>query len=115
MDDLSHHIASIPALHGFDGWPVRMGGLTNRVHRLGPHVLRIPGEGTEASINRTHGAAAARLAADCGVGAPGLIQLANANPADDFRVYAETRFARCRALKVEPEFAIHLAAINAGA
>jgi hypothetical protein len=28
----------------------------------------------------------------------GLIQLANGNPADDFRTYADTRFARCKAL-----------------
>jgi thiamine kinase-like enzyme len=44
----------------------------------------------------------------------GLIQLANANPADDFRAYAETRFARCRALMADPAFAGHLAAVRAG-
>ena len=38
----------------------------------------------------------------------GLIQLANDNPADDFRVYAETRFARCKALMASAEFAAHL-------
>ena len=41
----------------------------------------------------------------------GLIQLANGNPADDFRAYAETRFARCKALMAEPAFARHLAAV----
>ena len=40
----------------------------------------------------------------------GLIQLANGNPADDFRAYADTRFARCRALMATPDFARHLRA-----
>ena len=44
----------------------------------------------------------------------GLIQLANANPADDFAAYAATRFARCRALMAAPAFAGHLAAVAAG-
>lgn len=43
----------------------------------------------------------------------GLIQLANANPADDFRAYAETRFARCKALLATPEFAESLRAVSA--
>lgn len=34
----------------------------------------------------------------------GLIQLANNNPAEDFRAYADGRFARCRALMAGPEF-----------
>ena len=42
----------------------------------------------------------------------GLIQLANANPADDFRGYADTRFARCKALMAQPEFAAHVAALG---
>lgn len=41
----------------------------------------------------------------------GLIQLANGNPADDFRAYADGRFARCRALMADPAFARHLAAV----
>lgn len=41
----------------------------------------------------------------------GLIQLANANPADDFRTYAETRFARCKALMASPDFAASLRAV----
>jgi thiamine kinase-like enzyme len=44
----------------------------------------------------------------------GLIQLANGNPADDFRAYAENRFARCKALVGHPDFARHLAAVRAG-
>lgn len=42
----------------------------------------------------------------------GLIQLAEGNPADDFRAYADGRFARCKALMATPEFARHLAAIG---
>ncbi|TPL10751.1 phosphotransferase family protein [Mesorhizobium sp. B2-4-14] len=43
-----------------------------------------------------------------------LIQLANNNPVDDFRAYADSRFARCRALMETPEFSRHLAAISLG-
>ena len=42
----------------------------------------------------------------------GLIQLANGNPADDFRAYADGRFARCKALMETPDFARHLAAVR---
>jgi len=42
----------------------------------------------------------------------GLIQLANNNPVDDFRAYADGRFARCRALMETPDFSRHLAAIR---
>ncbi|MEZ5797960.1 MAG: phosphotransferase family protein [Paracoccaceae bacterium] len=41
----------------------------------------------------------------------GLIQLANGNPADDFRTYADGRFARCKALMAQPDFSRHLAAV----
>jgi thiamine kinase-like enzyme len=41
----------------------------------------------------------------------GLIQLANGNPADDFRAYADNRFTRCRRLMATPEFARHVAAV----
>jgi thiamine kinase-like enzyme len=34
----------------------------------------------------------------------GLIQLANNNPAEDFRAYADGRFSRCRSLMASPEF-----------
>jgi thiamine kinase-like enzyme len=42
----------------------------------------------------------------------GLIQLADGNPADDFRAYADGRFARCRALMATADFPRHLAAIG---
>ncbi len=42
----------------------------------------------------------------------GLIQLANRNPADDFRAYADGRFARCKALMGTAEFGRHLAAVR---
>ncbi|MDX8494396.1 phosphotransferase family protein [Mesorhizobium sp. VK22B] len=44
----------------------------------------------------------------------GLIQLANSNPVDDFRAYADGRFARCRVLMETAEFSRHLAAVRAG-
>jgi thiamine kinase-like enzyme len=44
----------------------------------------------------------------------GLIQLANNNPADDFRAYADGRFARCKALMETPGFSRHVAAVAAG-
>jgi thiamine kinase-like enzyme len=44
----------------------------------------------------------------------GLIQLANGNPADDFRAYAQRRFERCRKLMAGPEFVRHVAAVAAG-
>jgi thiamine kinase-like enzyme len=44
----------------------------------------------------------------------GLIQLANSNPVDDFRAYADGRFARCKALMETADFARHLAAVRAG-
>ncbi|MBK0327796.1 phosphotransferase family protein [Rhodobacteraceae bacterium F11138] len=42
----------------------------------------------------------------------GLIQLANNNPAEDFRAYADGRFARCKALMAKPEFARHLSVLS---
>jgi thiamine kinase-like enzyme len=44
----------------------------------------------------------------------GLIQLANDNPAEDFRAYADGRFARCKALMAGPDFAGHIANVAAG-
>jgi thiamine kinase-like enzyme len=44
----------------------------------------------------------------------GLIQHAHDNPADDFWAYANTRFARCRALMADPTFAGHVAAVRQG-
>ena len=42
----------------------------------------------------------------------GLIQLANGNPADDFRAYADGRFARCKALMVREVFADSVDAVT---
>lgn len=44
----------------------------------------------------------------------GLIQHADRNPADDFWAYATNRFARCRRLMAQDDFARHLAAVRAG-
>ena len=43
----------------------------------------------------------------------GLIQLADKNPALDFRAYADGRFARCKILMMNPAFKGHIAAISA--
>ncbi len=42
----------------------------------------------------------------------GLIQLANDNPADDFRAYADGRFARCKALMATDDFARQVALLR---
>lgn len=42
----------------------------------------------------------------------GLIQLANGNPADDFRAYADGRFARCKALMGTEDFGRQVAAVR---
>jgi len=44
----------------------------------------------------------------------GLIQLANNNPVDDFRAYADSRFARCKALMETAKFSRHMAAVRLG-
>lgn len=44
----------------------------------------------------------------------GLIQLANDNPADDFRAYADGRFARCRALMQTSDFSRAIEAVERG-
>jgi thiamine kinase-like enzyme len=44
----------------------------------------------------------------------GLIQLANGNPADDFRTYADGRFIRCKALMETADFARHVDAVRRG-
>ncbi len=66
-DDIAALAATIPLPGGLSGTPQRLGGLTNRVWRLGAHVLRIPGEGTEAYIDRANEAVAAREAARAGI------------------------------------------------
>src|SRR4029453_17188055 len=60
-------LAGIPMLAGHDGPVERLGGLTNRVHRLGNVCMRLPGKGTEEYINRANEAIAAREAAKAGV------------------------------------------------
>ena len=44
----------------------------------------------------------------------GLIQLASGNPADDFRAYADGRFARCKALMETRDFSRHVEAVRRG-
>lgn len=66
-DELRAATASVPLLAGYDGPVDRLGGLTNRVFRLGAHCLRIPGRGTEEYIDRANEAVAAREAARAGV------------------------------------------------
>jgi thiamine kinase-like enzyme len=44
----------------------------------------------------------------------GLIQLANDNPADDFRAYADHRFARCRSLMMTEEFQAAVETVRRG-
>ncbi len=44
----------------------------------------------------------------------GLIQLANKNPAEDFRAYADGRFARCRKLMQTADFSRHVEAVRKG-
>lgn len=63
---------AIPALSGFSGPIVRLGGLTNLVFRVGDICLRIPGRGTEEYIDRANEAVAAREAAKAGV-SPALV------------------------------------------
>ncbi|MFM7444844.1 MAG: phosphotransferase [Tabrizicola sp.] len=65
-------IARVPALAGWRGTPQRLGGLTNRVYRLGDAVLRLPGAGTAEYIDRGNEAAAALAAAEAGVSPPVL-------------------------------------------
>ena len=43
----------------------------------------------------------------------GLIQHANDNPAEDFWLYATTRFERCKTLMNDPGFADHVTAVRA--
>ncbi len=75
--DLAAAIARIPAFRGMtDLRAERLGGLTNRNWRIEAggtrSVLRIPGEGTAAYIDRRVEAVNARIAAEAGIGAPVL-------------------------------------------
>ena len=69
-------LAALRRIPGHEAAPddteiARLGGLTNRVYRVetaaGPVVLRLPGAGTEAYIDRTVEATNARAAARAGV------------------------------------------------
>ncbi|NCO85263.1 MAG: phosphotransferase family protein [Rhodobacterales bacterium] len=82
QDDIRSISATIPALAGHEGPAVRLGGLTNRVYRLGDLILRVPGDGTAAYINRAHEADTARLAAAAGVSP----QVLHADPATGLMV-----------------------------
>lgn len=44
----------------------------------------------------------------------GLLQHKNGNPAEDFWAYSTERFERCRTLMATPEFAEHVASVQAG-
>lgn len=64
--DIRLAVARVPLLAGLDPAalaPVRLGGLTNRVYRLGDWCLRLPGQGTETYIDREVEATNARSAA----------------------------------------------------
>jgi len=71
IDDARRALLDIPAYAGWrDAAIARLGGLTNRVFRVGgPRTLclRLPGKGTEEYINRANEAQAAREAARAGV------------------------------------------------
>ncbi len=84
-DDVAEAVAAIPLLAGTGAAPQRLGGLTNRVYRVGDFCLRIPGKGTEEYINRANESAAARAAAAAGVSP----QVVHADPATGVMV---TRF-----------------------
>lgn len=84
VDEFAGVRARLPMLDWRLG-ATRLGGLTNRVYRVGDHVLRLPGKGTEAYIDRAAEAAMARAAADAGV-APEVVL---ADPASGVMV---TRF-----------------------
>ncbi|MGB6118322.1 MAG: phosphotransferase family protein [Mesorhizobium sp.] len=75
-------LALIPELAGYSGTVERLGGLTNRVFRVGDACLRLPGKGTEEYIDRANEAVAAREAAKAGV-SPGVIM---ADPATGIMV-----------------------------
>jgi thiamine kinase-like enzyme len=67
QDDIAGLAATIPALAGWRGEVERLGGLTNRVYRLGEAVLRVPGDGRADYIDRVAEEQAARAAAAAGV------------------------------------------------
>jgi thiamine kinase-like enzyme len=60
-------ISDIPLFRNDQSPIERLGGLTNKVYRVGKLVLRIPGEGTSEYINRNHEAQSAKIAAAASV------------------------------------------------
>jgi len=90
-------MSNIPQLADFRGKLERMGGLTNKVYRVGEYCLRIPGEGTEEYIDRANEAVAAREAAAAGV-SPEVIY---ADPATGVMV---TRFVDSAVTMTSDEF-----------
>jgi thiamine kinase-like enzyme len=80
QDEVQAAIARIPVLADYRGPVERLGGLTNRVFRLGDLCLRIPGAGTNEYINRANEAVAAREAARAGV-APEVVHFDEATGA----------------------------------
>ena len=61
-------IDAIPALAGSNVAALeRLGGMTNRVYRLGAFCVRIPGAGTEEYMDRANEAVASAEAANAGV------------------------------------------------
>lgn len=66
FQDVRTALAGIPGVT-LDGAITRLGGLTNRVYRMGDLCIRLPGAGTEEYINRHNEAVAAREAARAGV------------------------------------------------
>lgn len=66
QDDISAMLAAVPGL-AVQGVPQRLGGLTNRVYRMGDVIVRVAGEGTAEYIDRQAEAVAARVAAEAGV------------------------------------------------
>ena len=42
----------------------------------------------------------------------GALQLANDNPAEDFKAYANERFERCRSLMSSKDFSMHLSVVG---
>ncbi len=73
-DEILPIMTGIQALRGYDGPVQRLGGLTNQVYRVGQHVLRLPGAGTQEYINRSHEAETAIAAARAGV-SPAVIHV----------------------------------------
>jgi thiamine kinase-like enzyme len=65
--DIRALLPAISALKDYAGPIERLGGLTNKVYRLGNKVLRIPGAGTQEYINRSNEAVSAKIAADASV------------------------------------------------